>query len=583
MVRVELKGTPVSPGVGIGPAFVVVASEHEKIAKREILSGQVDAALEHFEQARSAAIRTLQKIQSAAAIELGTTDAAIYGAQIAVLQDPDALQEIHRLVREEHYAPESAIQGLIDKFESLFESMEGGTVKNWAADLRDPWFNVIRELNQEEEDLFAVGEGRMILVAQELTPSLVARHRNHPLAGILCARGGRYSHGAVLARAFGIPTVVGLEQVHIKARNGEACVVYGDDGRVYLGAGEDLQADALRFAHERQVVNDHLQQASLQECRMACGQVIQILANIESPRDLEMFDPAIADGVGLFRTEFAYMERPTFPGEKEQTQIYQTILEKFPNKPVIFRTLDVGGDKPLRYFTMPVEANPTLGWRGLRVSLEWKDLFLMQLSAIVQARNVGDARIMLPMVSNVEEVREAKELVDQLRADAPERLRRVPLGVMVEVPAAAMALKDIAAEVDFISVGTNDLTQYLFAVDRDNAWVSKLYQPYHPAHLRVLQYISKTCDSIGKNLSVCGEMAGQITGALFLVGSNYRSLSMAPPFVPQIKAILRHTKLADLQGLAQEASACHSSEDALAILEKAAANYWQQVVQGAKT
>lgn len=583
MVRLELKGTPVAPGVGVGPCFVVVETTQEKVPRRDVSEDQVEVALEHFEQARVHTMDKLREIQEVTSRELGEGDAAIYGAQIAVLQDPSALDAIRQMVRQELVAPESAIQAVVDKFEALFESLEGGEIKNWAADLRDPWYAVIRELNLEEEELLAVGEGRMVLVAPELTPGLVARHRNHPLAGILTARGGRFSHGAVLARAFGIPTVIGLEAVHAKARNGEPCVVYGDDGRVFLGAEARLREEADAYARDRAAIQASLNAAAGRPCEMTCGRTIQVLANIESLRDLEMFEPSHTDGVGLFRTEFAYMERPVFPGEKEQTELYRNVLEHFPDKPVVFRTLDIGGDKQLRYFQTPVESNPVLGWRGLRVSLEWKDLFLIQLKALVNARQQGDVRVMLPMVTTVEEVKEVKNMLDTLRADAKDSVRRVPLGIMLEVPAAAMALEDLAAEVEFVSVGTNDLTQYLFAVDRDNALVSKLYQPFHPAHLRVLRIVARTCDLLGKNLSVCGEMAGQLAGALYLVGAGYRSLSMAPPFIPEVKAVLRLASFHELSRLAKEARSCSTAGEAHKLLEEAAATYWRQVVRDAGT
>ncbi len=578
MSRLELKGTPVSPGVGLGPAWVVVDVSAREIPRRTLVGEAPEAALARFEDARRRAIEDLKRIQAATTKELGIQDAAIYGAQIAVIQDPDALRDIRRLILEERLEPESAVQALIDKFEGLFQGLEGGEMKNWAADLRDPWLCVVRELESVGEERLEAFDGQgPVLVAEELTPSLVTRHHRHPLAGIVCNRGGRFSHGAVLARSFGIPTVTGLDHVHSKAEHGEHIVVLGEEGRVLLGIDEREKGIAERMAEEREQVQSVLLEAAVQPGATKDGTPVAVSVNIESPQDLAMFDPATTAGVGLFRTEFAYMERPSFPSESDQTEIYASILERFPNKPVVFRTLDIGGDKQLRYFKHPKEANPAMGWRGLRLSLEWQDLFLMQVSALLKARDRGDARIMLPMVTTVEELRRARDLIAQVCAGR----KSIPVGVMIEVPAAAMALRELALDADFISVGTNDLTQYLFAVDRDNPWVADLYQPYHPAHLRILRHIARTCGAVGKPVSVCGEMAGQKTGALFLVGAGFRHLSAAPPFLAEIKAILREVPIDELRRLAHAAAAAHTSVEAFNILRKAADEYWAAIVRRA--
>lgn len=581
MARLELKGVSVNPGVGIGTVFVAVEAGGLQIPERKITPSKVAAALAGFEAARLRAIEGLVSIQSATAKELGIQDAAIYGAQIAVLKDPDALQTIRELVRRKHLAPESAIQALLDKFTGLFEGLEGGDIKNWAADLRDPWYAVIRELNrqQEEHEIETAKVGKLIVVAEELTPSLVTRFDLNHVSGFLCARGGRFSHGAVLARSFGVPTVIGVEKVHARARNGEACVLRAGGGHALLGATKIEQAEAQKLAEELERLTHTLEAAAYEPGRTADGTPVEIRANIESPRDLSLFDVQTVAGIGLVRTEFAYMERPTFPSQKEQSEIYRSILEPFANKPVVFRTLDIGGDKPLRYFKQPAERNPALGWRGLRVTLEWQDLFLQQLQALVEARRMGNVQVLLPMVTTLEELRAAREMLEQVCGE-DEPGTKLPLGVMIEVPSAAMAVEDLAAEADFIAVGTNDLTQYLFAADRDNPWVSELYQPYHPAHLRLLASIARTCQEVGTPLSVCGEMAGEPEGALFLAGAGYRTLSMAPVFAPTIKALLRQAKISDLQEIAKEAARCKTSSESRNLLEQAADSYWKGMVRG---
>ncbi len=586
MARTVLNGRPVSPGVAVGPALVATELTPERVPERRIPAAEAEAALQALEEARQRAIEGLKRIQAATTRELGIQDAAIYGAQISVLQDPDALKFLRAAIQEQRLAPESAIQALLDRFTQLFESMEGGDVQGWVADLRDPWVAVLRELGAREAEQWS-GEGEaavpLILVVAELSPAVVGRHHRTPLAGIVAARGGRFSHGAVLARSFGIPCVSGIEGAETRIRSGDRLVVYGDQGRVVVGAGEDELREARAAADQIRAIQEALTRQAREECRTADGVRIRLEANIESPRDLDLFDPDIVDGVGLFRTEFAFMERRSFPSAREQQRLYRRILEKMEGRPVVFRTLDTGNDKPLPYFETPAEANPALGWRGLRVSLEFPDLFLVQLKALVRARAAGRVRILLPMVTTLEEMRSARECYERVLDEAGlKREEAPPLGAMIEVPSAAVVLPALARECDFLSVGTNDLIQYLFAVDRDNGRVADLYQPYHPAHLQVLQRIARVCRDAGKPFSACGEMAGYMAGALFLVGAGFRTLSIAPAFVPKIQATLREASLAELEALAARAADCEVAEESTALLEEAAARLWERAVERAR-
>ena len=577
MERIELNGTHIAPGVGVGSVFVALTHTKRRIPLRHIDAHDAEPSWKLLTAARTAALKKLEEIQAATAVELGLQDAAIYAAQAAVLMDPEAVKDLRRCVMDELMAPESAIQALLDKFGKLFDSLEGGDMKSWAADLRDPWNSVLERLSESDvEAARSVGSGSLVLVAEELTPTLVVSYPREKIAAIICSRGGRYSHGAVIARSYGIPTVTGMEGVDERARSGQPCVVYGDSATVILGATTEEQEAALTRSSELSHVRDVLADAAKEAGHTADGTEVKILVNIESPRDLDMFESVIVKGVGLFRTEFAYMERPSFPTVEEQKGIYCAVLDRFPGKEVTFRTLDIGGDKPLRYFSTPEEANPALGWRGLRLSLKWQDLFLMQLQALRECRGHGEVNIMLPMVTTVEEVRQAKDLLYTI---AGEEDLGVRFGVMIEVPAAAMALPDIVKEVDFVSVGTNDLTQYLFAVDRDNPWVSDLYQPYHPANLRVLRYIARVCQEAGVPATVCGEMAGQPAGAFFLAGVGFGGLSMSPLFVPEIKALLREVDIESLRDTARQAARASTAKDALSVLELSTTQAWQKVVE----
>jgi len=578
VVRIELNGTAAAPGIGVGSVALVLPPAGAQQPRRVLAEGEVDAGLAIFEAAHARSLRRLSAVQDATAREFGLQDAAIYGAQAAVLRDPEALREIRRGIREERLAPESAIQAFLDRLTGVFESLEGGEMKSWSADLRDPWMQVLHELGETALGAtLAADGGPLVLVAEELTPSLLARYPRSRIAAIVCARGGRFSHGAVVARSAGVPAVTGLDQVHLRARSGEDCVVYGDEGRVLVGVAPEEMVAARARANERMRVRASLARAALAPGRTADGTPIEILANIESPRDLDLFDLGSVDGIGLFRTEFAYMERPSFPSAAEQTRLYAEVLERLGGRPVTFRTLDIGADKQLRYLTLPREANPAMGWRGLRLGLAWQDILLLQLQALLEAGARGPARILLPMVTTVEEVLAVKSMLAALPAPAGPRPL---LGVMIEVPAAVMGLRDLLHEVDFASVGTNDLTQYLFAADRDNPWVASLYQPYHPAHLRVLRMIARQCAAARKPVSVCGELAGQAAGALFLVGVGFRSLSMAATFVPEIKALLRASAMETLKAASARALRCRTAGEAAAVLEGAVTAGWRQISSG---
>jgi len=576
VVRLELNGTAVASGVGAGTIVLILPPAGAQQPRRVLAEGEQAAALQLFERAHARALERLAEVQDATALELGLQDAAIYGAQAAVLRDPEALQEIRGAIRGERLAPESAIQAFLDRLGGVFEALEGGEMKSWAADLRDPWMQVLHELGEGAEVamLASAGSQKLILVAEELTPSLLTRVPRARIAGILCARGGRFSHGAMVARAAGIPTVAGLDQVHLRAQAGESAVVYGDEGRVLLGVAPAELESARERAEAMGRMRRSLAEAARQPCVTQDGTPIEILANIESPRDLEIFDLGCVDGVGLFRTEFAYMERPSFPSAEEQTRLYTGVLKRLAGRPVTFRTLDVGADKQLRYLTLPHEANPALGWRGLRLGLAWQDILLLQLQAFLASGGAGQIRILLPMVTTVEEVRAVKKMMQAL---PPAAGPRPLLGAMIEVPAAVMGLRDLLRETDFVSVGTNDLTQYLFAVDRDNPWVSSLYQPYHPAHLRVLRMIARQCTAARQPFAVCGELAGQAAGALFLAGAGFRSLSMAATFVPEIKALLRASEMEVLRATANRALRCRTAGEASAVLEAAVAQAWKKV------
>ena len=306
-----------------------------------------------------------------------------------------------------------------------------------------------------------------------------------------------------------------------------------------------------------------------------------MLVNLESIRDLDTFDVRYCDGVGLLRTEFLYMERSQFPSEEEQYRMYRRVLDHMDGRPVVFRTLDIGGDKQLPYFQTPKETNPALGWRGLRVTLEWADLLQVQLRAILRASAHGEARLLLPMVGSVDQVRRVRKTFDRVKTQLQDQgywiAEDLPVGVMIEVPASVWVLPELIQEVDFVSVGTNDLTQYVLAADRDNPFVAKLYDPHHPAIMRILARIAEVCLEAGKPFSVCGEMAGDLAATLGLLGMGYTSVSAAPNFLPELRFAVRHTTAVEARELASRLAVAVSSEEVQELLAQQHRRLYEQL------
>jgi phosphotransferase system enzyme I (PtsI) len=569
------QGTAIAAGVGMGKVYIALTSE-KNIPLRHIDAGECEMVWDLLDVARCATIKQLESIRESTTEIVGASDAAIYSTQIAVLEDPEAFNRIRSWVFDEFYAPESAVQAYIDFMCEQFASMEQSGLRDMSADFTDPWVLVLREMSAEDlEHAQDESISSMILVADELTPTLVVRYPHKKIAGIVATRGGRYSHAAILARSFGIPTVANIDGFDDLARSGQHCIVNGDTGEVELNPSEKHLEAANELALQRVQLKDRLAKHATAACETADGMLVPILANIESPRDFKFFNTDTVAGVGLFRTEFMYMDTDGFPSVEQQESVYREVLKEFSGRRVVFRTLDVGNDKQLSYLKLHDEQNPALGMRGLRLSLHWPDIFIIQLQALLNASADGELDVMLPMVTSVEEVREAKKMFNMIAGDAAHRVR---FGVMIEVPAAAMALSDIVQEIDFVSVGTNDLAQYLFAVDRDNPWVANLYQPYHPANLRVLRSIAKICRKSNTPVSVCGEMAGQPEGAFFLVGCGYDSLSMSPSLVPEIKAYLREVDAKPLFKLAMRATHELTADEAFRLLRKETQLVWQKML-----
>lgn len=554
----KLKGIAAARGIAIAP-IVHFHTTLDHIPTFKVGPDGVSAETGRLAGAVATVARNLVQLQQELAGSLGKQDVRIYDAQLAILHDQTFQQDVRNEVEQHRVNLEVALQRVIARYEAVFAAMENPSMRERAADLRDIGRQLVGALVATERQKFTAGGSDYLFAADEFLPSDAGLLDRAHIRGIVTAHGGKYSHGAILARSLGIPAVVGVDQIMLESSNGSLAIVDGDAGMVLLDPSADELADYERRLVEQRAVDRRIAEVRFQPSVTPDGAHVALFANAEGVRDLDSLEVEAIAGIGLFRTEFAFMERRQFPSENEQVAMYRRAMEGAKGKPVTFRTLDVGGDKPLGYFRMPEERNPVLGWRGLRLCLDWPDILYTQMRAILRASALGHARILLPMVTTRSEVLRCREVLDQLKADLsktgvpfdPE----IELGVMVEVPVLVPVLPDLLPLVDFVSVGTNDLVQYLLAIDRDNPRVAKMYDPFHPGVLRVLQQIAGAAIAAGKSVSICGEIAGDHWFTPILVGLGYRELSMAPVFLPRVRLMLRSFSREECEDLARRAVA----------------------------
>ena len=548
----SIRGTSVSTGLAIGPVHVISAAQGV-VPTFTVAPERIEHEVERLDEALALATLELERRRELVAAQASSKDAEIFGVQKLVLEDPGALKEVRVAIREQRINAESAVKKLIDRLGETLGAL--GDDRGFVADVSEPWKRVLDALVGRDRETVLSGQQKVVVAAAELTPRAVAFLSREFVLAVICEVGGRYSHGAVLARALGIPCVVGLPDLLARLEQDMLVAVDGDRGLLQLAPSDEDEVDFGERLERHHARERELATQALEEARTLDGERLFVKANIEGLADLEAFDTDMIDGVGLFRTEFIYMERSEFPSEEEQYSIYRQVLERMGDKPVTMRTLDVGADKTLPYFKTPPEPNPALGWRGLRISLGWRDLMSVQLRALMRASVHGNLQILLPMVTSLEEIREVRSIFDTTRADllaqGYEVVDEIPVGAMIEVPSSFLTLKHIIKEVDFISVGTNDLVQYLLAVDRDNPWVSNLFEPYHPAMMMALEYIARTAREAKKRSGVCGDMAGDAATAVMLLGMGFDSVSAAAHFAPEIKHAVRSVEAKEARELAK--------------------------------
>ncbi len=567
-----LQGTAVSPGLAVGAVHVVHAGPSDVPAWTV---GREDVPLEigRLAAALNVASERLRRRQEFVAESASEKDAEIFAVHRMILQDPSAMRDVEKTISELRINAEAAVQRLIDRFETTMGGLEGNSVRGFASDVTDPWRFVLDALLERDRQELAQASEPVVVAAAELTPKIVTWLERHLVLGVVAEKGGRFSHGAVLVRSLGVPCVVGLPNLLARLEQGMRVLVDGDHGLLTL---EPSQAQVEQFVERQRVLVGRQAELRREAGRPATtpdGAKLLVDVNIESVLDLDTFDLSHSDGVGLFRTEFLFMEKKAFPSEEEQYRLYRLVLERMAPRPTTIRLLDIGGDKPLPYFHTPPETNPALGWRGIRITLQWRDLLRVQLRALLRASVFGELRILVPMISSLDEIEELHAIFDEVREELESQgyatREDVPVGSMVEVPSTLLLADRMAEMVDFLSVGTNDLVQYLLAVDRDNSWVSQLYDPQHPAVLAALVRVAEAARAHGRAAAVCGDAAADPAVAILLLGMGYDSISVAPQFIPEIKYAIRRTPLAEARSLVERAlrertaSGVHAVLDAL--------------------
>lgn len=570
-MRLTRDGIPAAPGIVIGPAHVL-RLEIPRVPYVMVAPEEVDREIERFHEAREWAKARIREVRDNTEARLGEVEAHIFDPQLLMLDDAELIDGTVEYIRENRLSAARAFELRMVEFQSEWRRTGHPMVMDRLNDLMDVGNRVIRRLLGIEDPDHSLQNlrNKVILVARDLTPSLTVQLDREKILGIATDAGTRTSHSAILARALGIPAVVSLGDLSRVVQTGQELILDGRAGRVVVEPTEweknlyrerdirvrEWEQELVLLAHLEPVTPDH--------------QPVLLRANIDLPGEARVARAHGAQGIGLFRTEFLVVGRSTVPGEEEQYLAYRQAAEAFPDEAVYIRTYDLGGDKFPLFLNMPPEENPFLGWRAIRVCLDMPELFRTQLRAILRATAHGDVRIMLPLVNEIDEILQTRELL----AEEEERLRRegIPynpgykLGIMVETPAAALTAGDLARHVDFFSIGTNDLVQYALAVDRGNARLAPRYNPFHPAVLKLLKRIARAARAAGIEVSVCGELASSPLGVFLLIGLGITVLSVSPASLPEVKKVIRSVPAADAREAVGEALQASTATEVASIL-----------------
>ena len=564
-----IKGIGASPGIAIGMAFV--KKDPEVIVQKKIILDvivEIDKLNAAIEKARN----EIKILYENTLKTVGEEEAKIFEAHMMMLDDPEVFGKVREKIKAESVNAEWIIKEVTDMFVQIFESMEDQYLKERVADLKDVTNRVTRILlGVELVDLTNISED-VIIVSEDLTPSDTAQMNKEMVLGFITEIGGRTSHSVIMARTLEIPAVVAAQGIMKSVKTGDIIAFNGEEGIIVINPDEEIIA---KFRKEREDIDNFKKSLeSLRGCKTVSkdGFEVELVANIGTPKDVDGILRNDGEGVGLYRTEFLYMDRDMLPTEEEQFEAYKEVAEKLGNKPVIIRTLDIGGDKELPYLELPEEMNPFLGYRAIRLCLDRKDIFKTQLRALLRASAYGNIKIMFPMISSIEELREAKAILEEakeeLYKDDISYNSQIEVGIMVEIPAVAVLSDIFAKEVDFFSIGTNDLIQYTTAVDRGNRKIAHLYNQFHPALLRLIKTVIENGHKEGIWVGMCGEVAGDPKLIPVLLGMGLDEFSMSPISILRARWIINNLSKKEMEEVVNKVINLPTASEVEDLLEK---------------
>jgi phosphotransferase system enzyme I (PtsI) len=564
----RFEGAGVSPGIALGKVHVV-RDEFDEVVRYPIASSQVPDEIGRFETALIQTRMQILEMQQRIAESIGAKDAAIFDAHLLVVEDRTLIDEVLRKLETDLCNVEWVFQEVATRYAETLNKIDDPYLRERALDIQDVTKRVIRNLQGKAPKTFIPLDEPHILVTHNLTPSDTASIDRANVLGIATDLGSRTSHTAILARSLNIPAIVGLHDITAKLETGQQVLLDGNDGWLILNPMPETLAQYAKIESRRARVTAQLKELRETTSTTRDGRHIVLSANIELPEDVDAVKANGAEGIGLYRTEFLYLNRPTLPTEEEQYRTYRKVAERVCPDPLIIRTFDLGGDK-LAPGTVDIgdELNPFLGWRAIRFCLENVEIFKTQLRAILRASAVGNVKIMFPMISGVDELRRAtavlEECKEELRNSKMDMAERLEVGAMIEIPSAAICASVLASEVDFFSIGTNDLIQYALAVDRVNEKIAHLYEPTHPAIVRLLKMIADAAHANKLWVGVCGEMAGDVALVPLLLGLGMDELSAAATLVPRVKRAVQSLTIPECRELVEETFKLNTAAEILA-------------------
>lgn len=561
IVSKTLSGTAVSAGFSHGRIYILNRFSEKVISLAKV--GNISEEQKKFSFAlEKAKIQTIY-MGKRVSDSLSEDDAAIFHTHLMILEDRGFSSKVNDLI-DEGVGASRAVHEVVQHYIQAFSSMSDPYLRERSADMKDIGRRVIDIIENNDSSIVKLREKRVI-VAEEIFPSDMAMLDHGKILGIVTEKGNAYSHAAIMAKSLGIPAVLGVERLMEAANVKDEIIVDGTSGYIFLNPGNEIKREYSRLEQDHAVRMKELEGLRDLPAVTIDGIAITLSANIGLISDVRVANMHGAEGVGLYRTEFPYMARYAFPDREEQTAIYRKILAGFPGQTVNIRTLDIGGDKGLPYFTQPHEENPFLGWRSIRVSLERQDIFREQLAGILLASRSGNPTIMFPLISSLDEIRQIREIIASVRNELLREGHDVngymPIGIMIEVPAAVLIIDSLVQEVDYVSIGTNDLIQYTLAADRNNARVRKYYDQHHPAVLQSIKRVADAANKAGKKVSICGEMASDPLNALLLAGMGILEFSLSAPSIPSVKQVIREHSIEECLKLAHTVLACRSNAD----------------------